>query len=151
MTLICWDGRTVAADGLYSYGDMRASGSLPKLRKVGSHVFGLTGTTALFDPMVEWFFGSRKPEDMPNAGEKHENTRLLVFEAGGCVSYKISLPYPEPCFAPDAWGCCAEYAIGCLDAGASPERTVELAIARNQDLGGPVQVIDLLSLKAEAA
>lgn len=153
MTVICWDGSTVAADGLYSYDTLRASASLPKLRRRGGFVFALTGTAALYDPMVEWFLGDRDPDKLPKVGSDHMDTRLLVFNGGTCESYKPNLPYPEPCFAPDTWGICAEYAIGCMDAGADPARAVELSIARCKELGGPVQIIDLTELqqKADAA
>jgi hypothetical protein len=151
ITLICWDGRTVAADGLYSYDILRASASLPKLRRKDGFVFALTGTTALYDPMVEWFLGDRNPDNLPKVSSDHMDTRLLVFKDGLCESYKLNLPYPEPCFAPDAWGICAEYALGCMDEGADAARAVERSIVRCKELGGPVQVIDLESLKAEIA
>jgi hypothetical protein len=136
---------------LYSYDILRASASLPKLRRKDGFVFALTGTTALYDPMVDWFLGDRNPDDLPKVGSDHMDTRLLVFKDGLCESYKLNLPYPEPCFAPDAWGICAEYALGCMDAGADAARAVELSITRCKELGGPVQVIDLESLKAKAA
>lgn len=149
MTVIAWDGRLVAADSLACYGTCRAAAPVQKLRQRGSTVYGLTGSGALFEPMIEWVEKGADPASAPTASEKHKDTRLIVWRDGACYCYTLDMPYPEELFAPDAWGIGADLAIGALEAGADAAKAVEITIKRETHTGGPVQVIDLHALKAK--
>lgn len=152
MTVLAWDGRYVAADSLECYGSCRSAKPIQKLRQRGSTIFACTGTGALFEPMIEWYLGGRKLDELPKADDRDKDTKLLVFENGKAWVYSPSLPYPAELHAPDAWGVGADMAIGAMEAGASAEKAVEVVIKREVYCGGPIQVIDLEALqKLEAA
>jgi hypothetical protein len=113
-----------------------------KLKIRNGAVFGLTGNGALFDPMIQWYIDGANPEALPKCAEAYADTALIVFRQGHACFYKVNLPYPDDAAAPDAWGAGADFAIGAMEAGASAEQAVELAIRREAYCGGPVQVID---------
>lgn len=144
MTVIAWDGRYVAADSLETFGSCRASKPVVKLQLRGTVLFGLTGTAALLEPMIEWYLAGCKIDDLPKVAD--DRSRLLVFREGKAHCYTMKVPYPVECYAVDAWGTAAEVALGAMDAGVSAEKAVEIAIARDVWCGGPVQVVDLHSL-----
>jgi hypothetical protein len=151
MTVICWDGASVAADSLECYSSCRSVQPVQKLRPRKGIVFACTGTGALFEPMIEWYLGGRVIEALPKVGDSHKDTKLLVFDGERAWVYSPDLPYAAEIFAPDAWGIGADMAIGAMEAGASAERAVEICIKREVYVGGPVQVIDLLQLQECAA
>jgi hypothetical protein len=151
MTVIAWDGRTVAADSLKCYGSSRAMAPVQKLRVRNGIVFAMTGSGPLFDPMIEWYLKGADPKAVPECGDEHKGTALIVFKPDGAAFYKPSMPYPDEVSAPDAWGAGADFAIGAMEVGADAKTAVEAAIRREAYTGGPVQVIDLLQLQECAA
>lgn len=151
MTVICWDGRFVAADSLESYGSCRSVQPIQKLRVRKGIIFACTGTGALFEPMIEWYLGGRVLDALPKTGDSHKDTKLLIFEAGRAWVCSPDLPYRAELFAPDAWGIAADMAIGAMEAGATAEQAVEICIKREVYVGGPVQVVDLSEIQKEIA
>lgn len=147
MTVIAWSGTQLAADSLECYGSCRSVRPVQKLRQRGSIVFACTGTGALFEPMIEWYMGGRKIDELPKADDDTKHTKLIVFENGRAWVYSPAIPYPAEVFAPDAWGCGADLAIGVMENGGSAERAVEIVIKREVYCGGPIQVIDLEALQ----
>lgn len=144
ITLIAWDGQTVAADGQMLYGATRASGGYRKIRVAADDtVYAFTGTASLFESMIKWFEGGAKPEERPLFGEDAAGSTLIVWRDGRCFSYRLETPYPCECFAPDAWGSSVVYALGAMDGGATAIKAVELAIKREVYIGGPVAWVEL--------
>lgn len=150
MTCISWDGRHVMADSMATNG-AKNIGGVDKLVVRGDHVFGLTGAAALFDPMIGWYIAGADPLTIPKGRDAADDATLFVFNENRAAFYKTELPYAEDFRAcPMAWGIGAEFVLGALDAGADLKTAMEIAIKRSVWLGGPVQIIDLQSLKAEA-
>jgi hypothetical protein len=151
MTVICWDGASVAADSLECYGSCRAAKPVQKLRERGGYIFACTGTGAMFEPLIEWYLQGFKKDMIPPSGDSHKDTKLLVFKDGKAWVISPDLPHHAELHAPDAWGIAADMAIGAMEAGASAQQAVEICIKREVYVGGPVQVIDLLQLQECAA
>lgn len=147
MTVICWDGKTVAADSLECYGSTRSAKPVKKLQAREGMVFACTGTGALFDPMIRWYLTAGLEKPIPPCGDSHKDTKLLVFKGDRAWVISFDLPYPAELHAPDAWGVGADMAIGAMEAGATAEKAVEVCIKREVYVGGPVQVIDLLEIQ----
>ena len=149
MTIIAWDGRYVAADGLATSHSTRCLHPAKKLIVEDGLVFGFCGSLALHAEMLSWFRAGKKADDMPKCSESN-NSVLFVFDGGPAARfYKTELPYVEEQEPPFAWGYGAEFAIGAMDAGKGAAEAVEIAIKRNVWLGGPVQVIDLHELRRQ--
>lgn len=151
MTLLAWDGISVATDSMIAFGECRHLHTVEKIRVRNGIVFGFTGTGPLFEPMIAWYFAGCKPEDVPKGRDDEFDSTLFVFNDGKAHFYKTELPYPNEQFAPMAWGVGAERVQTALDCGINLRTAMEKAIAREVWLAGPVQIIDLQSLKAEAA
>jgi len=154
MTIIAWDSRFVAADSQETNGCLRTSKPVQKLEVRGNAVYGVTGASSLHKPLIDWVHEhNADPDKKPNVHEDLQDTCVIVWKEGRCLSYDMKSPYPVECFAPDAWGCgtAAHHAIGAMDSGIDAKTAVERAIIRTTCVGGPVQVIDLESLKAEIA
>jgi hypothetical protein len=150
MTVIAWDGRYVAADSLKCFGSSRNTKPCQKIMVREGIVFALTGSAALFEPMIKWYLSGKDPEKMPACGDDYKTTKLLVFEGGETASfYMPGLPYPDEFSAPDAWGAGADFAIGAMEAGKSAAEAVAIAIKRETYCGGPVNVIDLLEIQKD--
>ena len=151
MTAIAWDGRYLASDSLVCYGSSRGSAPFKKIRTCDGVAYALTGSSALFEPMITWIQSGAHPSDKPICSDEHAKTLLLVFRDNRCFGYRADLPYPDEFSAPDAWGVGADFAIGAMEAGKNAVEAVEIAIRREVYTGGPVEFIDLHELqKAEA-
>jgi hypothetical protein len=152
MTCIAFDGRFVASDMLCKFGGYRGPLPVVKIREHNGIVYGLTGYPAWFDAWIDWHQKGADPNNTPKCTFAGDNTgNFLVFQEGKAFVCYYQLPYLQEAGAPDAWGSGAEFAIGAMKAGASARQAVEITIECNPDCGGPVQVIDLQSLKAKAA
>lgn len=147
MTTIAWNGHVVAVDSLVTAGSINV-GSAEKVRTRGITAYALAGTAALFEPMIAWAEVEFALDKKPVAEGDDAETTLFVFRGNQCWMIKPKLPYLEEMTAPDAWGAGAEIAIGAMDAGASPERALEIACRRSVHTGGPVRSIDLRKLQA---
>jgi len=153
MTVIAWDSRYVVADGQETSGCLRTAKPVKKIEVRNGVVYAVSGLASLHKPLIDWVHDhGADPEKRPFAHDEHQNTCVVVFREGKCYTYDLKSPYPTECFAPDAWGCstAAHYVIGAMESGADAKTAVERAIIRNTCIGGPVQVIDLESLKAKA-
>lgn len=152
MTVIAWSKNIVAADSLEVTGCSRSVKAVQKLEVRGNALYAVTGSASLHKPLIDWVHDHKAdPEKKPVVHEDHQGTCIIAWIDGKCFAYDLKSPYPTEHFAPEAWGCltAAYHAIGAMDSGIDAKTAVERAIIRNTCVGGPVQVIDLLSLKAE--
>lgn len=146
MTIVCFDGRFVAADTAVWHNDTQAHWPVRKLAAKGGRVYALAGTGNLFEPMVSWFDAGCPADARPTAHEEDSASSLIVFDPRRqLVAQRIALrtPYPEELRAPWAWGAEFDFAMGCMQFGASPMDAVEAAIRRGSCAGGFVDFVDL--------
>lgn len=110
--------------------------------------FGVSGVR---EAWIKWYLNGAIPNCTPHHGHSDNDIgNFLVFKDGKCEMFSWMWPYAQVEIAPMAWGSGGEYAMGAMLAGASAEQAIEIAKRLNVYTDGPVQVIDLLSLKAEA-
>jgi len=147
MTVIAWDGRTVAADSLCRFGCYRGPMPVEKIVKRNGVVFGITDYSSWFDAWIGWYFNGQDPKEVPECKLTSGTGNFLVFKDGRAYACTYDLPYLQEVGAPDAWGSGCEFAIGAMKAGKNAKEAVEIVIECNPDSGGPVQVIDLLQLQ----
>jgi hypothetical protein len=138
MTTIAWDGKTVAADTQAELGPYTSPVPHYKIKREEDVVYAISGTFALFQPLITWHRSGAFPSSVPKVESDDASTVLLVFEGNRCFALTPSLPYPDECFAPDAWGTGARFAIGAMKAGCDAKRAVEIAIECDVHSGGDV-------------
>ena len=152
MTIIAWDGRSVAADTLCTFGGYRGPMRAQKIIRRGKFVYGLTGYSGWFDAWIKWHEDGADPAAVPPSGvASDESGNLLVFEGDKGFICSAKMPYLQEIGAPDAWGSAADFAIGAMHAGADAKQAVEIAIACCPSVAGPVDVVELVDIARFAA
>lgn len=130
MTVIAWDGRSIAADKMMCVGDTPMATT--KLRKVVfegyEYVVGVTGGLDYGLALIDWWVKGADQEKWPAFQATDNWTRLIVVPPGSKPYWFERMPYPIECndeFA--AWGSGRELALGALAMGASAKEAVEVA------------------------
>lgn len=144
MTIIAWDGTTLAADRLCSNGGTRES--ITKIWKVGGHLLAGSGNAYLSSAMTEWFRGGRVPAAYPkDVWEATDGGNFWVIEpTGRLVEYATKVPVgvsvdPQPM----AIGCGRRCALAAMHLGFDARRAVEVAIAIEIGCGMGVDTLTL--------
>lgn len=118
MTVIAWDGKTLAADRQSTFGYVQASTT--KIKWANGHtIFAACGPhSGQCRELFEWFRGGEKPEDYPTSNKSDalvirrtdlsdKNPKCLYYEAGCKVPVLIESPF-------FAIGSGAEYAMATM-------------------------------------
>jgi len=129
LSVVVWDGTTLAADRMGAYADDSAY-RVKKIDQInfpeGKHLYGWAGTHYLGIQMMNWF---RNMQDSPAPAAQHDDHFIRVLEIKpdreiwlweGTVCWRID----EPFFA---IGAGREYAIGAMAHGATASEAVEIA------------------------
>ena len=132
MSIIAWDGTTIAADRNVSAGDLSFPGI--KLIKVTrgfeNYIIGWTGDIAKGHVLRQWFVAGEKVEAWPHEMQKDDKwCRLIVLAQHGLYIYE-DLPvkiwlHPDNPFM--AWGSGRDFALGAMGHGATAEEAVAIA------------------------
>lgn len=134
MSVVAWDGKTLAADRQGTSGGNKTTVSkiaavqgdkiLYAVAFVGLHTNGLR--------MMEWFAEGAEEEEFPAIENDGESlTSLIVASKKGLVVYEQC---PTPILFRDklqAWGSGASVALGALAMGADAKKAVEIACKYN--------------------
>jgi len=136
MTVIAWDGKTLAADrqGTNCGGKFAAT----KLFRLddGTLLAG-TGTLAAVLVMRDWYIAGADTSQYPECQKSSDDwARLVVVKPGGVVFYYEGLPVAIPSESvPAAWGSGRDFALGAMLAGADARRAVEITNMVSIDCG----------------
>jgi ATP-dependent protease HslVU (ClpYQ) peptidase subunit len=126
MTVICWDGKTLAADKRsVNNGLIR---KVTKIRRIGNLLCGASGEMWACQEAFEWIERGRKPEDYPKCQtDKDYYADLLVIDNGKILKYERS-PYPltieDETFA---MGSGRDFAISSMFYGGTAQEAVQFA------------------------
>lgn len=144
MTTIATDGLTIAAEGQAqtSWGSI-SSRSYKKVRVANDCVFALTGAAGVFDALIAWHKAGCDPSTLPECTKKDGWCLLEIRQDGSAHMYTQEVPYADPIEFPFALGTGCDFAVGAMDAGKSPREAVEIAIRRDANSGGNIDVIDI--------
>ena len=140
MSVIAWDGRTVAADRQVTEGD------IPHLcRKIfrlrGGDIVAFVGDMRHGLELVAWFKAGGHVRAYPKA-RKSDSATLIVFQTGGHVFEFDGGPQKMP--VPDkfmAWGSGKGPALGAMAMGADARRALKIASRYNSACGMGVTVL----------
>lgn len=94
MTVIAWDGKTLAADKRTNFGGLHAT-TTKVHRLPDGRLVGCAGNTAQIAEMVHWLGAGADPEKMPACQrDAKECVSALVIEPGGRVLQYENTPHP---------------------------------------------------------
>ncbi len=130
MSVVVWDGKTLAADKSVICADM-----IYQSRKIiardnvdGIEVVAWTGDSDFGRELAEWYFDGAKKETWPEYQmDKDKWSRLIVASHQGCFFYEMR-PVKIEVLSPFlAWGSGRDFAMGALAMGADARKAVEVA------------------------
>lgn len=141
MTVIAWDGKTLAADKLGSYNGLGRT--VTKIHRIGDLLVGISGNAWVANEVFAWVERGRKPEAFPACQrDKDDWSMTLIIEARRVLLYERS-PYPTRI----ADGTCAigsgrDFALAAMHMGADARRAVEVATHFCPDCGLGVDTLE---------
>lgn len=141
MTVIAWDGKTLAADrqGEMNYVKVPRA----KLRRVGAALVSGAGEGWLIHDLIAWYMAGARPQDFPAAAREDTGTTLLVIDGHRRILLYQRGPYPVLVDGERiAIGSGAEAASAALFLGCSSAKAVEVACAVSTGCGGGVDTLE---------
>jgi hypothetical protein len=142
MTVIAWDGRTLAADKMAVTGITK--GSVKKIFYHGGELLGVTGNLSIGMEVMRWYTDGADPGKFPASNRNLNEGSSLIRIDKDCKVWKYeSSPIPfrvegDRC----AFGSGDEAALVAMEMGADARRAVELASMFNTTCGGGCDAID---------
>jgi ATP-dependent protease HslVU (ClpYQ) peptidase subunit len=143
MTVIAWDGRTLAADKQSTAGSMRRTAT--KIHRVTDGLVALSGDASHAHAVLAWFQGVRDPREFPLGAHPDTVGHVIYFTQDGVFLYdgmgtghreKI-----EDSFI--AFGSGRDYAMAAMHLGCDARRAVEVACEFDVYCGMGVDVLEL--------
>lgn len=142
MTVLAWDGKTLAADRLACAGTMKAT--VTKIARAGEELLGICGNLSVGNELREWYLNGADPDYFPDAALSDGETDLVVVKADGTVwVYSASATPFQIEDSVCAFGAGAEAAWGALLCGVSAQRAVEIASQINVSCGNGFDLLEL--------
>lgn len=135
MSVIAWDGKTLAADKRACYGT--AILTTTKIFKVNDCLVGYTGNATFGEQMLAWFRAGLRPEDFPaSQRDKDDWAAFLVIWPSGAIGRFERTPYPltyeGQFFAAGSGG---DFALAAMHLGKTAREAVELACLLDSGCG----------------
>lgn len=146
MTVIAWDGRTLAADKLCTFGPTK--GTVTKIFRHGDCLVGIAGNLSVGMETLEWFKAGAVPADYPAANRVDRSegggASLFVIRPDGTAWKYESTPVPwkfDSAFC--AVGSGDESALVAMHCGKSAREAVEIVCRFNTGCGNGVDILTL--------
>lgn len=146
MSVIAWDGKTVAADRQGTRHDTVVVE--PKLFQSCGYVIGFTGTIETGVARKIWFERGADVDDWPEWMDQGDwdGSILLLFASNGAWVIEQHPVWQKVHEPPRAWGAARDIASAALALGESPQRAVELSCELSIYCGKGVDVFEVSSL-----
>lgn len=141
MSVIVWDGKTLAADRQATSGNLARTTT--KIFRHGDLLFGGAGTHTALEALREWVMGGCDKTKFPTMPVDGNNIpHLWVINRNGHIAKFEDSPYPityaDKVFAE---GSGRDFAYGAMAMGADAVRAVEIANQYDVHCGGGVDVL----------
>lgn len=143
MTVIVWDGITLAADKRACHGDTIYTTT--KIFKARGCLVGYAGHASFGQQMLAWFNAGEIPVDFPNTQrDKDDWAGLLVIRPDGTVQKFERTPYAHTFHDKQvAIGSGSDFAKAAMHLGCTAEQAVGVASAMNISCGNGVDTLTL--------
>ncbi len=145
MTVIAWDGTTLAADKASTVAGHAKT--VTKIYRIPDGLVGFSGSAAGAMALLEWFRNGRVPSDYPKLLQADDNTaaNALFIDSAGKQHLYSSGPEPEQIEDKfGAMGAGRDYALAAMYLGHSAHRAVEIACALDVFCGKGIDTLELL-------
>lgn len=143
MTVIAWDGRTLAADKQSTSHGMRRTTT--KIHRVSDGLLALTGGGAHGTALLDWFRGERDKEKWPKSPNDDDCASVIHVTRDGVFVYNgAGFPHGEPIedgFI--AFGAGRDYAMAAMYLGCDARRAVEVACVFDVGCGQGIDTLEL--------
>jgi hypothetical protein len=142
MTIIAWDGKTLAADK--SATNCGWSNTVTKVYRVPGGLVAFSGDADAAMDLLAWFQGGRVPSDYPACQKTDDRgSAFFVDNDGALWTYDKSVNPQryEQRFA--AMGSGRDYALAAMYLGFDAVRAVEVACALDNDCGNGIDALEL--------
>lgn len=143
MTVIAWDGRTLAADRLANTGGLR--GTVTKIFRAGDLLVGGSGDFAFVLAMVDWVQKGRDAATFPtHQKDKDDWQPFLVIQRNAPPQLYDRTPFPVQLEQRSiAIGSGRDFAMAAMHLGRTAKEAVEVAIALDVGCGNGVDTLEL--------
>lgn len=143
MTVIAWDGKTLAADKLSARGG--TGYTITKIRRIDNLLVGASGGSDYCAQMLAWIEGGRDIAKFPaDQNTKDDFACVVAVTDGGRVLTYDRTPYPVHIESmPFAIGCGRDCALGAMAAGATAAEAVEITGRFDINCGRGVDMLEL--------
>lgn len=143
MTVIAWDGKTLASDKAATCVGYRST--VTKIYRVPGGLVGLSGDGDRALELLAWFRAGRDIATWPRESQNKDDRGSVVFidESGRCLGYDKT-PYPqhnEQAFC--AMGSGRDYALAAMYLGFDARKAVEVACALDNGCGCGIDTLTL--------
>jgi len=140
MTVIAWDGKTLAADKRMTYGGH--FNTVTKLARAGRYICGFSGPQQAIGGFVAWLNDGENPATFPFGKEEEQKVYALCIRDDGTVWKFENSPYPmrlEDTHAASGSG--RDYARAAMHLGKSAREAVEIACLFDESCGNGVDTL----------
>ncbi len=126
LTVIAYDGTTLAADRLCSFDD----GTFCEVTKIFRReadgvIYGVAGQGPQLQAVQDWFENGGNPNSYPESVKDHDHIELLYIGLDGRIKLLLNSPYPTVIESNRfSIGCASEAALVLMDVGLSAELAV---------------------------
>jgi 20S proteasome alpha/beta subunit len=141
VSVIVWDGKSLAADRQWTAGNLIRTTT--KIWKHGDVLMGGSGTLTHVEALRNWVLGGMLPAKFPDLKcDQNYVPHFWLINRNGAVAKFEDTPYPmtlrDPFFAE---GSGRDFAYGALEMGADAARAVEIACKYDTSCGGGIDVL----------
>ena len=143
MTVLAWDGKTLAADRLACAGHMKAT--VTKILRFEKELLGICGNLATGKELKMWYLSGAETDNFPAAALEDGGTELVVIKENGRVWVYAASAVPfeiedEVC----AFGAGGEAAWAAMLCGATAEQAVTVTSQVNITCGNGMDILPLI-------
>ena len=143
MTVIAWDGETLAADKQVSKFGLKYTTT--KIFRVGAALAGISGDATRGKHLVEWIRAGENPSDYPKLDNDEHAATIMVIRADKTIQL-FERNSPHAYTVEDAkWaeGSGRDVALTAMLCGRSAHDAIELACQMHADCGNGIDVLTL--------
>ena len=148
MSVVVWDGKTLAADRQVTDGSMVRTTTKIRVIKTGKfkgYLVGAVGATATANLMMDWFEAGARPEYFPYEYMKSDalGASMVVITQDKDIWRYDHLPVPIVMEDEEyATGSGRDFAYGAMSMGADAAKACEIACTHSTECGVAIDVIE---------
>lgn len=141
MTVICWDGKTLAADRMVIDGCAKLPGT--KIHRINGELFGASGCWSTGMARFDWVRAGMDPATYPVVGDDQFSRLLRITAAGEIMLYTVNgfpMRYESRFYA---IGSGSEFAMAAMYLGHTAAQAVHVACELSNECGMGVDTLEL--------